>query len=168
MLIPSCGHKRGLARHLSSRRELVPRPSARAVKSLLMPRSWSWLHSALDTRVDCIERRRAADVQSVSLLAAEAQIGHRLGYVDLADQIAGRGIAANAVLVRIAPADGAPNAAVPVGAQSISNARLRHFRKDLAVRQFAILDIRVEHADMRRVVRTVGESSTDDVELLLV
>src|SRR6266571_573008 len=110
-----------------------------------MPRSWSWLHSALDTRVDCIERRRAADVHSVSLLAAEAQIGHRLRYVDLADQIAGRGIAANPVFVQIAPADRAPDAAIPVGAQSIGNARFRHFRKDLAVRQFAVFDIRVEH-----------------------
>src|SRR6266702_4415494 len=135
MFIPSGGHKRGLPPHLWSRRELEPRPSARAVKSLLMPRSWSWLHSALDTRVDCIERRRAADVHSVSLLAAEAQIGHRLRYVDLADQIAGRGIAANPVFVQIAPADRAPDAAIPVGAQSIGNARFRHFRKDLAVRQ---------------------------------
>src|SRR5262249_9793270 len=49
----------------------------------------SWLHSALDTCVDRIEGRRAADVQSVSLLATEAQIGHRLRYVDLADQFAG-------------------------------------------------------------------------------
>src|SRR5262252_6036150 len=32
------------------------RPSARGIKSLLMPRSWSWLHSALDASVDCVER----------------------------------------------------------------------------------------------------------------
>src|SRR5579863_3535983 len=36
---------------------------------------WSWLHRALHARVDRIERRRAADVQPVSLLATEAQIG---------------------------------------------------------------------------------------------
>ena len=41
------------------------------------------LRTALRTRVDRIERSRAADVQSVSLLAAEAQIGYRLRYVDL-------------------------------------------------------------------------------------
>src|SRR5215472_1806018 len=76
----------------------------------------SWFQGALHACVNRIKRRRAADVQSVSLLAAEAQISHRLGYVDLADQLAVRRIAADAVLVRIAPADGAPNAAVPVGA----------------------------------------------------
>jgi hypothetical protein len=42
------------------------------------------LHSALHTRVDGIERRRAADVQTVSLLAAEAQIRYRLRYVGCA------------------------------------------------------------------------------------
>src|SRR6516165_9821431 len=61
------------------------RPSATAVNSLLMRHSWSWLQSALHARVDRIERRRAADVHSVSLLAAEAQIGHRLRYMDLAN-----------------------------------------------------------------------------------
>src|SRR5262249_41925188 len=106
------------------------------------------LQSALRTRVECIERRRATDVQSISLLAAEAQIGHRLRYVNFAEQFAASGVAAHAVLVRIAPADGAPDAAVAVGAQSIGDARLRHLRKDLAVRQFAILDIHIEHADM--------------------
>src|SRR5229473_6734678 len=103
MLIPSCGHKRRLARHLSSRRELEPRPSARAVKSLLMPRSWSWLQSALHTRVDCIERCRAADIKSIPLHTAEAQVGDSFRYMDLAEQIAVRSVAAHAVLVRIAP-----------------------------------------------------------------
>lgn len=45
-----------VARPLSRRGELKPRPSARGIKSALMPRNWSWLHSALHTRVDCIER----------------------------------------------------------------------------------------------------------------
>src|SRR5258706_14732513 len=109
-----------VARHLSRRGELRPRPSARGIKSLLMPRNWSWLHSALRTRVDCIERCRAADVKSISLLTAEAQIGDSFRYVDLAEQIAVRSVAPHAVLVRIAPTHGAPNppfgvTAYPVG-----------------------------------------------------
>ena len=42
----------------------------------------------------------------------------------------------------------APNAAVPIGAHPIGDARLRHLRKDLAVRHFAIVVIHVEHADV--------------------
>src|SRR6476620_12572267 len=44
----------------------------------------SRLHGALRAGVDRIKRCRAADIESVSLLAAEAQIGNRFGYVDLA------------------------------------------------------------------------------------
>src|SRR2546421_10110757 len=80
-----------------------PRPSAKGIKPLLTPRSWSWLHSSLHTRVDRIHRCRAADVKSISLLTAEAQVGDRFRNVDLAEQIALWSVAAHAVLVRIAP-----------------------------------------------------------------
>src|SRR6202011_1337824 len=90
-------------------RGIKPRPSARGIKSLLMPRSWSWLQSALHTRVNCIERCRAADVKSISLLPPEAQVGDSFRYVDLAEQIAVSSVAAYAVLVRIAPTHGAPD-----------------------------------------------------------
>jgi hypothetical protein len=40
--------------------------------------------------------------------------------------------------------------------------------RDNTTRYFPALDIDVEDADMRWVVRAVGESGSDDVELLLV
>src|SRR5260370_32312677 len=92
----------------------------------LMSRNWSRLHSALRTRVHRIERCRAADVKSVSLLTAEAQVGDRFRYVDLAEQIAVTSIAAYAVLVRIAPTHGAPNTPVGVTAHPVGNAGLGH------------------------------------------
>src|SRR4029077_17658886 len=55
-----------------------------------------------------IERCRAADVEPVPEHAAEAQIGDSLRNVDLAEQLAGWVVAADAVLVRIAPAHRAP------------------------------------------------------------
>src|SRR3982075_932605 len=145
-----------------------PGPSAGGIKSLLMPRSWSWLHSALSTRVHCIERCRAADVKSVSLLTAEAQVGDSFRYMDLAEQIAVSSVAAHAVLVRIAPTHGAPNTPFGVTAHPVGNAGLGHFRKDFAVRHLSAPHIQVEHADMRRVVRPVGEAGVEDIELLLV
>src|SRR5450631_330206 len=128
----------------------------------------SGLQSALHTRVDCIERCRAADVKSVSLLTAEAQVGDSFRYVDLAEQIAVFGVAAHAVLFRIAPTHGAPDAPFGVTAHPVGNAGLGHFRKDFAVRHLSGPHIQVEHADMRRVVRPVREAGVEDIELLLV
>src|SRR5229473_91831 len=128
----------------------------------------SWLQSALHTRVDCIERCRAADVKSVSLLTAEAQIGDSFRYVDLAEQIAVRSIAAHAVFVRIAPTHGAPDTPIGVSAHPVGNAGLGHFRKDFAVRHLSGRHIQVEHADMRRVLRPVREAGVEDIEILLV
>src|SRR2546429_846343 len=145
-----------------------PRPSARGIKSLLTPRSWSWLHSSLHTRVDRIERCRAADVKSISLLTAEAQVGDSFRYVDLAEQIAVRSVAAHAVLVRIAPTHGAPDTPGGVTAQPVGDAGLGHFREDAAVRHLSGCNIQVEDADMRGVVRPVREAGVDDIELLLV
>src|SRR5450631_964288 len=128
----------------------------------------SGLQSALHTRVDCIERCRAADVKSVSLLTAEAQVGDSFRYVDLAEQIAVFSVAAHAVLVRIAPTHGAPDAPFGVTAHPVGNAGLGHFRKDFAVRHLSGPHIQVEYADMRRVVRPVREAGVEDIELLLV
>src|SRR5258705_1647511 len=131
-------------------------------------RSWSWLQGALHTRVDCVERRRAADIKSISLLTAEAQVGDGFRYVDLAEQIAVSSVAAHAVLVGIAPTHGAPETPGGVTAQPVGNAGLGYFRKDFAVRHLSGSHIQVEHADMRRVVRPVREAGVDDKELLLV
>src|SRR6195256_7006146 len=90
----------------------------------------SRLQSALRIRVDCIERCRAADVKSVSLLTAEAQVGDSFRYMDLAEQIAVSSVAAHAVLVRIAPTHGAPNTPGGVTAHPVGHAGLGHFRKD--------------------------------------
>src|SRR6266850_8353733 len=131
-------------------------------------RSRSWLHGALRTRVDCVERGRAADVKPISLLTAEAQVGDGFRYVDLAEQIAVSSVAAHAVLVRIAPTHGAPETPAGVAAQSIGNAGLRHVRKDFAIRKLSACVIDVEHADMRRILRPVGIAGVTDIELLLV
>src|SRR6266513_5742052 len=79
----------------------------------------SRLQSALRIRVDGVERCRAADVKSVSLLTAEAQVGDRFRDVDLAEQIAVFGVAAHAVLVRIAPTHRAPNPPLGVTAHPV-------------------------------------------------
>src|SRR5882724_11938046 len=131
-------------------------------------RNWSWLHGTLRTRVDCVERRRAADVESISLLTAEAQVGDGFRYVDLAEQIAVSSVAAHAVLVGIAPTHGAPETPGGVTAQPVGNAGLGYFRKDFAVRHLSGRHIQVEHADMRRVVRPGREAGVADIELLLV
>src|SRR5450631_1600440 len=128
----------------------------------------SGLQSTLHTRVDRIERCRAADVKSVSLLTAEAQVGDSFRYVDLAEQIAVFGVAAHAVFFRITPTHGAPDAPFGVTAHPVGNAGLGHFRKDFAVRHLSGPHIQVEHADMRRVVRPVREAGVEDIELLLV
>ena len=60
-------------------------------------------------RYGCGLGQGTADVKSISLLTAEAQIGDSFRYVDLAEQIAVRSVAPHAVLVRIAPTHGAPN-----------------------------------------------------------
>src|SRR5207244_2767026 len=104
----------------------------------------SWLHGALHTRVDCIKRCRAADVKSISLLTAEAQVGDRFRNVDLAEQIALWSVAAHAVLVRIAPTYGAPNTPLGVTARPVSNAGLGHFREDFAVRHLSGPHIQVD------------------------
>jgi hypothetical protein len=79
-------------------------PTPRAYQSAEPPtdiRTGSRLQSALRTRVDCVERCRAADVKPISLLTAEAQVGDSFRYVDLAEQIAAWSVAAHAGLVRI-------------------------------------------------------------------
>src|SRR6266702_6287514 len=128
----------------------------------------SRLHGTLRTGVDCVERRRAADVKSISLLTAEAQVGDGFRYVDLAEQIAVGSVTAHAVLVGIAPTHGAPETPGGVTAQPVGNAGLGYFRKDFAVRHLSGRHIEVEHADMRRVVRPVREAGVADIELLLV
>src|SRR5436305_9954364 len=67
----------------------------RGTTSLAVMRSR--LHRALHTRIDGVERCRTADVKSVALLAAEAQIGDGFRYVDFSEQIAVSRVAANAV-----------------------------------------------------------------------
>src|SRR3954452_17046095 len=91
----------------------------------------SRLHRALHTRIDGVERCRTADVKSVSLLTAEAQIGDGFRYVDFSEQIAVVRVAAHAVLVRVAPAHGAPDAPFGVTAHPVGNAGLGHVCKDL-------------------------------------
>src|SRR5688572_23368325 len=93
------------------------------------PYSISRLHRTLRTGVNRIQRRRAADVEPVSLLAAEAQVRNRFRNVDLAEQIAFRRVAAHPVLIRIAPTHRAPKAPGGVAAQPVGNAGLGDVRK---------------------------------------
>src|SRR3954465_7956223 len=95
----------------------------------------SRLHGALHAGIDGVERCRTADVKSVSLLTAEAQIGHGFRYVDFSKEIAVLRGAARAVLVRVAPTHRAPDASFRVAAHSVGNAGLGHVREDFAVRR---------------------------------
>src|SRR3977135_3896304 len=126
----------------------------------------SWLKSTLHTRVDCIERCRAADVKSVSLLTAEAQVGDSFRYVDLAQQIAVFGVAARAVLVWIAPTHGAPNTPGRVTAHPVGDAGLGHFRKDFAVRGLSGRHIQVKGANVRWGGRPVRGARGDKLDVL--
>src|SRR5258705_8277267 len=130
--------------------------------------SRSRLHRTLHTGINCIERRRAADIESVPLLTAEAQIGDSFRDVNLAEQFTASGVAAHAVLLRIAPTHGAPDASFGIATDAVGNAGLGHVRKDLAVRRLTTRDIQVKHADVRGVVGPVCESGVADIELLLV
>src|SRR4249920_2142150 len=102
-----------------------------------MRRSCLWLHRTLRTGVDSIQRCRAADVKSISLLTAKAQVGDSFRYVDLSEQIAVWSVAAHAVLVRIPPTHRAPKAPGGVAAQPVGNAGLGDVRKDLAVQKLS-------------------------------
>src|SRR3954451_728776 len=128
----------------------------------------SRLHGALHTRVDGVERCRTADVKSVALLTAEAQIGDGFRYVDFSKEIAVARVTAHAVLVRVAPTDGAPDAPFGVTAHPIGNAGLGHVCEDLAVRRLSGGHIQIKRANMRRVFRSVRESGVAHIELLLV
>src|SRR5262249_2633800 len=108
----------------------------------------SGLHCARRAGIDGIERCRAADVEPVPEHAAEAQIGDSLRDVDLAEQLAGWVVAADAVLVRIAPAHRAPDIALGIGAHAVGNAGFGHLGKHFAVRNLPGSDIDVEEADM--------------------
>ena len=129
------------------------RSGARGRARLSRTRPDLWLRRALRAGVDRVERGRAADVEAISAAAAEAQIGARLRHVDLADEVAVGSVAAHPVLLRVAPAHGAPDIAVDVAAHAVGVAGLEILGEDPAVRELAALDVDVEHADMGRVVR---------------
>src|SRR5579859_5761893 len=98
----------GLLRGACHRAALRADPLARNDDSFAPLR----LQRPLRTGVERIERGRAADVESVPLLAAETQIGNRFRNVNLAEQLAVLIVAAHAILVRIAPARRTPD--IPV------------------------------------------------------
>src|SRR5438094_874568 len=131
--------------------ELVPDVKLRESIFGRIRREW---HSSIETLLDIMGHERL--LQGNPLL--DRSIRNRFGDVDLAEQIAVRRVAAHAVLVRIAPADGAPDTAVTIAAQPVGNAGLGHLREDLAIRELSGPEIHVEHADMRWVVRPVGEA----------
>src|SRR3954447_24171653 len=128
----------------------------------------SRLHRALHARIDGVERCRTADVKSVALLAAEAQIGNGFRYVDFSEEIAVSRVTAHAVLVRVTPTHRAPDASFGVTAHPVGDAGLGHVCEDFAVRRLSGGHIQIERANMRWVFRSVGESGVAHIELLLV
>src|SRR5439155_19168458 len=104
--------------------------------------------------VDGVDRGARGDEQTVLPLAAEAQIGTGLRQVDLADQLAGRGIATHTVLLRIGPPHAAPHIAVRVEPHPIGDARCEVLGEDLAVGQLVF--IVVEEPDVCRVAQGGG------------
>src|SRR5580658_7200563 len=93
----------------------------------------SRLHGTLRARIHRVERGRAADVEPVSLLAAETEIGDGFRNVNLADQVAFGIVAANAILLGITPTHGAPDVPVSVAAHPVGEARSEIFGEYLAV-----------------------------------
>src|SRR6185295_5754072 len=87
---------------------------------------------------------------------------------DFSKEITVSRVAAHAVLVRVAPTHGAPDASFGVTAHPVGNAGLGHVRKDLAVRRLSGGHVQIEHANMRRIVRAIRESGVAYIELLLV
>src|SRR5262245_59855892 len=77
------------------------------------------LQRTLHTLVHGVQRRRSTDIESVPLLPAEAQIGHRLREMDLAQQFPILGVAAHAVLIGVAPTHGAPDATFGVATHAV-------------------------------------------------
>src|SRR6185437_3653658 len=78
------------------------------------------------------------------------------------------GIATHAVLVRIAPSRRAPNSTGSIQPHAVRDGWLGHLHKHFSVRQFSGGNVDIEHANMARVLRIVGEAGIDDVKLLLV
>lgn len=70
----------GASKHDAARVATTPVPFSDSV-TLMM--GASRLHGALRACVDCIERGRAADVQSISLLTAKTQVGDCFRNVNL-------------------------------------------------------------------------------------
>jgi hypothetical protein len=112
----------------------------------------------LRAHVARINRRAGADIQPVPQQSAEDEVGNGLGHINLAEEIAARTIAVDAVLLRITPADTEPEVAIGIGAYPIGG---YFFDEHLAVANLAARDIDVKHTDML-------EFAVDDVELLLV
>src|ERR1700745_2889674 len=111
------------------------------------------LHRTLRAGIDRVERRRAAEIKPVPLLAAEAQDGDGFRNMDLAAPLAVLRVTPPAVLVGVAPAQRTPDATLGVAAHPIGDARFWHVGKDLVVANLSLLDVQVEDRKWRRMSR---------------
>src|SRR3954453_7732254 len=117
-----------VARFMMSRRDPPARGTTSSQEAL-----WLRLQRALRTGVHGVEGRRAADVDPVTLLTTEAQVGNSFRYVDLTEKIAVLCVAAHAVFVRITPTHGTPNVAFGITAHAIGDAGLGNIGEHFAV-----------------------------------
>src|SRR5438445_271381 len=157
--------------------ELVPDAELREKIFGRIRREW---HLSIETLLDIMGQERL--LQGNPLL--ERSVRHRFPYLDPLnhvqvellkehraqnpdEQIAVLGVAAHTVLVGIAPAHRAPDAALGVAADPVGDAGFWHIGKHLAVGRLASSDIEVEHANMRGIVGPVSEAGVADIELLL-
>src|SRR5271170_2137341 len=108
----------------------APTKAIRVIVRLRAEGRRSWDLGAARVEIDRVERRVAANKQPVPRRSAEADVGHLLGDRDLADQVAARGEALDAI------SGARPDVAFDVDAKAIRDPR-RNFGQHSAVTQRA-------------------------------
>src|SRR6202012_475859 len=89
-------------------------------------------------------------VQSIVQHSTEHQVGAGFGQMDFAEQVAASAVAADTVLLGVAPTHAAPDAAFGVAAHAVGKSGCEAFRKDFPVGHLAGGDVNVKGADMGR------------------
>src|ERR1700761_454046 len=114
--------------------------------------------------VNGIDGGAGGDEQAVPLLAAEAQVGGGLGQMDLADEVAVRGVAAHTVLAGIGPAHAAPDIAIGIRPHAVGKARSEILRENPPAAELRA--VYVEDADMGRAA--MGDAGVHHIKPPLI
>src|SRR5262249_58087489 len=104
--------------------------------------------------------------QPVPFRPTKAQIRAGLWNVDFADEVAGRRIDADPILLRVGPSHATPHIPVDVDPYAISKARRKVLGEYLVGGRLAGGDVHVKDPHVRAA--TMSNATVDDVELFLV